>query len=30
VNKKGEVVNRYSSVTTPEGLKGDIEKLLKE
>ncbi|VEU22048.1 DEKNAAC103029 [Brettanomyces naardenensis] len=30
INPKGEVYQRYSSVKTPSGIAGDIEKLLKE
>jgi glutathione peroxidase len=30
VNKKGEVVDRFSSIKTPEGLEEDIEKLLNQ
>jgi len=30
INRKGEVVNRYTSVTKPESIKEEIERLLSE
>jgi glutathione peroxidase-family protein len=30
VSKEGEVIQRYSSITTPEGMKNELEKALNE